>query len=334
MNLVFVNSFEKRKDEGLIVQAQVSITEQRGLWQVVWNEPADNGEARQEVWYEGNKWQEMLVGFRLNLAEKAAEGYLPLIDGHTDEEWLSGKGGYSRMLQHYGEMHADGKLYEQLRQWRKEMAAKEKKPSYLFATNRVLQMMACYVPHTMEELAQIPGWGDQKRNLYGKEILAITGQHEQKTGFPLEWVPARVDMHDFRLWLHRQREYRTRTMLERKETKRRLLAMMADGKSLAEIAGELNMSRREAVLLTEELQGEGYAFDAWLDGALADMPAAEREKAWQVMQAEGDRFLKPILQKTYSEEELKERELEQLYEWLRLMRLLKRSRHASAGKAG
>jgi hypothetical protein len=330
MNLVFVNSFEKRKEDGLVLQAQVSIVEQRGNWQVVWSGTGEGEQAVREVWYDGGKWQDMLTAFRLNLAEKAADGYLPLIDSHADEEWLAGKSGFMRMLQYYGESRHDAGLYEKLRKWRNDKAAKERKPSYLYATNRVLQMIACFVPKTMEELAQIPGFGDQKRNLYGKELLAITEGHERQTAFPLDWVPAKVDMHDFRLWLHRQREYRTRTLLERKETKRRLIELIAEGKPLAEIAETLKLSRRETLLLAEELEADGYAFEAWLDAALQDMPAGEREKAWAVMQAEGDRYLKPVLQKTYSEEELKDKNLEQLYEWLRLMRLLLRNRRKSA----
>lgn len=333
MNLVFVNSFEKRKEEGLVLQAQVSIAERRGLWQVVWSGPTDEGETREEVWYEGGKWQDMLTAFRLNLAEKAADGYLPLIDGHAEEAWATGKGGFSKMLQYYGERHADEKLYEALRKWRKERAAKEKKPSYLYATNRALQMIACYVPQTMEELAQIPGFGEQKRTLYGKELLAIAKQHERQTSFPLDWVPARVDMHDFRLWLHQQRENRTRNLLEKKEAKRRLLALIGEEKPLAEIAKALDLSRRETLLLAEELEAEGYVFEQWLNASLQDMPALEREKAWKTMQAEGDRYLKPVLQKTYSEEELANRDLEQVYEWLRLMRLLMRSRRKAGGEA-
>lgn len=334
MNLVFVNSFEKRKEEGLILQAQVSISEQNGIWQAVWSEPDPDGNPRQDVWYEGDKWQEMLTAFRLHLAEKAADGFLPLIDGHTDEEWLAGKGGFSRMLQFYGERHADPGLYEALRKWRKEQASREKKPSYLFATNRILQMIACYVPKTMEELSQIPGFGEQKRNLYGKQILDITKEAERKTGFPLDWVPSRVDMHDFRLWLHQQREYRTRTLLERKETKARLLALIGGGQSVSGIAEQLNLSRREVLLMAEELEAEGYAFDEWLESALEDMPADDREKAWKVMGTEGDRYLKPVLMKTYGEEDLKGKDLEQLYEWLRLMRLLMRTRRREASKAG
>jgi len=331
MNLVFVNSFEKRKEDGLILHARVTIAEQNGNWQVVWSGAGGDGPQR-EVWYEGGAWQDMLTAFRLHLAEKAADGYLPLIDGHADEERMAGRGGFVRMLQYYGERHADAALYEKLRKWRRERAAREKKPSYLYATNRVLRMIACYVPRTMEELAQIPGFGEQKRNLYGRELLAITAGHGRKTDFPLDWVPAKVDLHEFRLWLHRQREYRTRTLLERRETKRRLLGLIAAGRQLADIAETLKLSRRETVLFAEELAAEGHEFGDWLEETLKDMPAAEREKAWAAMQADGGRYLKPVLQQTYGEEELKDKDLEQLYEWLRLLRLLLRSRRRSAEK--
>ncbi len=334
MNLVFVNSFEKRTEEDRMVTAQVSIAEQHGIWHVLWNEPDQEGNATQISWYQGDKWQEMLTAFRTQLAERAADGYLPLIEGTLDAAGQSGKSMFTQMLLFYSETHVNDELYQKLRQWRKEQAAKESKPSYIIAYNRVLQMIACFTPHTLQELQQIPGFGEHKCAQYGQAILQVTSTYARDTAFPLEWVAEQVDDYAFKLWQHKQKELKVKTQLERQASKKRLLELISKGESLEAAAQSLQLPRRELMLWVEELDTEGYDLEAWIDVELQGMNQADRELAWKVMLAEGDKYLKPILMKMYSEEELKTKDLDQLYEWLRLMRLRFRKERESAVKAG
>ena len=109
--------------------------------------------------------------------------------------------------------------------------------------------------------------------------------------------------------------------------------------TLAEIALEsaaqaLQLPRRELVLWVEELDAEGYDFETWIDVELQGMDGADRELAWKAMQAEGDKYLKPIMKKMFTEEELKHKDLDQMYEWLRLIRLRFRRERAAEAQAG
>ena len=330
MNVVFVNSFEKRMEDDRLVTAQVAIHEQHGVWQVHWQQPDATGERMQEVWFEGDKWQEMLSAFRMKLAEKAADGYLPLIDGSFDgQEDASGKATFTRMLHYYSESNLNTELFEQLRKWRRDQATAEKKPSYLIATNRVLHMIACFVPKSSQDLLSIPGFGEHKTGLYGKAILAITESHQQHTAFPLDWVVANVDLYAFKLWQHKQRELKLKTAHEKKEARKKLLELIHGGQSLEQVVEQLKLPRREIVLWLEELDGEGYDLDTWIDTELEHMPALDRERAVEALRSEGDRYLKPVLKKMYSDEELKDKDVDRMYEWLRLMRLRYRKEKAS-----
>lgn len=322
MNWVFVNSFEKRVEESRVITAQVSIGERQGVWHVLWSEPDASGKPAQHVWFEGDRWQEMLRVFRMNLAEKTGEGYLPLID--TERMNVEGnldKSTFALMMQHYSESHANEELYEQLRQWRREQASKEGKPSYLIATNRVLRMIACFVPHTMRELLTIPGFGENKCAKYGEAVTAITGNYPQAAPFPLDWVAEQTDDYAFRLWLHKQKQMKAKASLERREARETMLGLIIEGATLADAARAMNVPRREIVLWIEQLDGEGHDLEAFIDAELRQVPGDEQERAWRAFEQEGDKYLKPVLQKVYSEEELKTKNLEQAYEWLRLMRL-------------
>jgi hypothetical protein len=335
MNLVFVNSFEKRTEEDRMVSAQVSIAEQHGVWHVLWNEPDQDGRGTQSSWYQGDMWQEMLTVFRTKLAEKAADGFLPLIEGSFDSSHSqSSKSLFTQMLQFYSESNANDDLFQKLKQWRKEQAIKEGKPSYLIAYNRVLLMLACFTPQSTQELMQIPGFGEQKCSLYGQAIIQITSAFPRSGVYPLDWVVQEVDEYAFRLWQHKQKELKVKAHLERQTAKKKLLELIASGQSLEAVAQSLQLPRRELVLWIEELDAEGYDFEAWIDVELQGMSDEDRELAWHAMKEEGDKYLKPIVKKMYNEEQLKGRDLDQVYEWLRLLRLRFRREHTAEVKAG
>src|SRR5690606_22250102 len=100
------------------------------------------------------------------------------------------------------------------------------------------------------------------------------------------------------------------------------------------ITAQLQMQRREVVLWIEELETEGYDIDAWIESELQSMPDHDQERAWQAMHKQGVRYLKPVLQQMYSEEELKDKDVDQMYEWLRLLRLRFRKNQPNEVKAG
>ena len=64
-----------------------------------------------------------------------------------------------------------------------------------------------------------------------------------------------------------------------------------------------------------------YDMDLLVEAELASVPEEEQIKAWNAFESEGDRYLKPVLQRMIGTEELKGKELDRAYEWLRLLRL-------------
>ncbi|KIL41904.1 hypothetical protein SD70_04720 [Gordoniibacillus kamchatkensis] len=322
MNLVFLSSFEKETAEGASLDAQVTIGEQHGVWSVVWNERLEGGKTAQERWFEGTSWEAMLQSFRQGLQQKWLQGYAPLveaiIEGRTE---LTGKSRFNAMLQCYSDKHANADAFQKLREWRRDQANKEGKAAYLIATNRVLRLLAAFLPQTVEELAQIPWLGEQKVKQYADELTGIAASFERVTAFPLDWVPEALGEAAFDAWLREQRQLRLRAEQSQEELKRKVLEGVARGCGLEALAQELGLTRRELVQRIETLDEEGYDVEPLLQAELEHVAEDERRKAWRAFELEGVRYLKPVLHRMYSEQELRALDLDRVYEWLRLLRL-------------
>ncbi|MBD2848034.1 HRDC domain-containing protein [Paenibacillus sp. IB182496] len=326
MQAVFVNTLEKQLGEGRVAQGRVSIGEEQGLWHVVWEE----GDKERERWYAGTSWEEMLSTFRYSVAIKLGEGYVPVLDGMLEERKPDrGMRGALSRYHCYGELHSDPELFEALRDWRRGRAIAEKKAAYVIATNRMLWMLSAYVPHQEDELLQIPGWGENKHGLYGAEVLEITRRYAQRTAFPLDWVAEALDTDTYTQWMYRQKEMKFKGELDRHQEKRRLLEGIQDGLSLAELQQSTELPRRELLERIETLEAEGYDLEALIERELAEVSQEEQQKIWQALASVGDRYLKPVLSEVYEEQELKTRQVEVLYDRLRLMRI----RYRRAGQS-
>lgn len=322
MNLVFLNSFEKRTEHDGTVSAQVSIAEELGEWSVWWHEPGSEGLPTQESWYTGAAWDEMIAEFRARLTEKRRDGYRPLVEQASERESGStGRGLLVRKLEYYGELHADPELYETLRRWRNGQAANEGKSPFILASNRLLKMIAAFVPHTKEELLQLPGLGEHKAGLYGADILALTNCATRQTAFPLDWVEEAVDGAEADQWVRDRQEQRRKGESAKQELKRKLLEAVAGGLDLGAMEPLLTLGRRELVTRIEELDKEGYELEPLIAAELSSIPQPLIDKAWSEFEASGGRFLRPILQRLYDEKSLDEQSLSRAYEWLRLLRI-------------
>ncbi|MGO4269621.1 HRDC domain-containing protein [Paenibacillus sp. TAF58] len=322
MNIVFLNTLEKEAGDHRVTSAQVSIGEEQGIWNVYWNEPDSTGKIQQDQWYQGVSWDEMLSAFRQGLRDKVRSGFRPLVSTDLESaQGLSGKARMTQMLTYYCEENPSEEVYETLRAWRREQAAREGKAPYILATNRVLRMISVFLPQSKEELQQIPGFGEQKTTMYAADVLNLTAEYTRSNGFPLDWVAKSVDTVKFEAWLHAQKEQKLRTELDREVSKRKLLEVVAGGGSLADLQAVLTMPRRELLLWVEDLEREGYDMDPLVEAELASIPEEEQIKAWNAFESEGDRYLKPVLQRIVGTDELKGKELDRAYEWLRLLRL-------------
>lgn len=332
MNLVFMNSLEKKGEENRVITAQVSIGEQHGKWHVLWTEPKPNGNHEQQSWYEGERWDEMLAVFRERIAEQCDAGYQPVISEWSRRTELPERWGLTQMLHYYSELHLNQELFDQLREWRRKRATALKMAPFMVASNRELMMVAVFLPRTEAELLYIPGFGETKLRSYGKDILALTESYTRTTAFPLSWVAVAIDMEDFKRWIREQKENKLKVEEERRANKRLLLQHISAGDNLTFIQQELHASRRDICRWLEELEQEGYEIEAWIETELAAIPQDKRELALKEFEAQGDRFLRPIAEKVYKQEELKLQNTDEMYGWLRMLRLYERGRKNMTGQ--
>jgi hypothetical protein len=316
MQVVFMNTFDRVDGDRTVMGASVSICENDGQWLVLWTE----GEEETVTWYEGLSWEEMLAAFRHGIAMKMGEGFQPIIDGMLDERKAS-LGGMIMMMQCYGELNSDPVLFEELREWRRKTAAQQRKSAYMIATNRVLNMISAFKPHTEMELAQIPGWGDTKMKAYAEQVLAITSKHSRETVFPLDWVTSALDTKQYLQWMYRQKELKYKGQMERHQEKRLILDAISQGRSLSELETELEMTRRNLLDRIEQLETEGYDMEPIVETELALMPMEERQSVLEAFDAVGDKYLKPVMQHVYGTEGASDKPLDLVYDRLRMLRL-------------
>ena len=76
-------------------------------------------------------------------------------------------------------------LSSELQSFRKEMAARDKVPSYFVFNNETMEVLASISPRSMKELGEIKGIGPNTLKEYGKDILAVlmkVGRNGPKQG--------------------------------------------------------------------------------------------------------------------------------------------------------
>jgi hypothetical protein len=322
MNLIFVNTFEKKTEGNRVQTAQVSISEHQGAWQVCWTEPNEGGKPATQIWFDGLPWTEMLDAFRSGVKAKTAEGFIPLIEDYDGREGSRMQGSRRTLvMSFFADTHGNEDALQALRLWRRQQARQEGKAAYIVATNRLLQMLAAFIPHTSEELAQIPGMGENRQKSYGKAILDITRTVPKTVEYPLDWVEAGIDEAKFREWVAAQEYRRVKQEQDRLEIKKRLLEAITQGSGLSSLAESTRMNRRDIVLAVEEFGQEGYDVSAWVDEELQSVSNEELLEADRLFQELGDRYLKPVATRMIGKEEREPKEIERLYEWLRLYRM-------------
>ncbi|SFA89170.1 HRDC domain-containing protein [Cohnella sp. OV330] len=330
MKIVFLNRLEQDSGYPAGREGQVFIGEEQGNWTAGWQETAEGGDAERTIWYEGTSWEELLSSFRHGVAGRMKEGYRPMLDGMLeDTPFWERKPQLQTLLQCYADgQPASDEVVESLRVWRRTKAAEEKRPAYMIATNRELHGLAVFLPHSQAELQQVPGFGKLKAERYGAELVAMLAKTERSHAFPLDWVSAAVTSERYAAWMFAQREDRYGKSLSLIQEKRKLLAGIREGSSLAELAERMQCARRELIARIEQLDEEGYDVLPLIDQELAAVPEQEKEVALGAMDELGDRFLKPLQQRVYGGAAGTEyAETERQYEKLRMLRIsFRRSR--------
>ncbi|GAF06205.1 hypothetical protein JCM16418_154 [Paenibacillus pini JCM 16418] len=287
-----------------------------------WRDFLSGDDVLDSSWYEGSSWNEMLCIYRHELAIKLGEGFRPLIDGTFHEEnELKGRNHVAQRLYCYSELHTNEELYAELTSWRRKKAAIERKAPYFIGSNRLLRLISAFVPQSLEELLQLPGFGESKAGEYGSEILEISCRSEREKGFPLDWVPQQVSNEEYMAWLYKQKEQKYKHDLEQYRTRRMMLRGIADGKNLLQLEQECELSRRDLLEMMENLEKEGYDTEPLIMYELQEMSEEEQKRVWSAYEELGDGYLKPVLQQVYGTDTVSGAAMELLYERIRLIRI-------------
>ncbi len=324
MNIVFLNQFERvAMQDGQEDRAHVFIGEQQGVWNAGWRSAEATETAEEDVWYEGMSWEELLAAFRHGVAGKMRQGFRPLIDGMLeDTPFWERRPALPQLLQCYADMQEAGETVDKLRLWRRSKASAEKKSAYLIATNRELQMLAVYLPRTVEELLEIPGFGKAKADKYGGELIDVLKDVERKHQYPLSgWVPEAVSAEQLSVWLFSQKEEKHGKALTAVREKRALLFGIRDGRTLEQLEAELNCPRRTLVERIERLDEEGYDVLTVVNQELSGLTDEEVKQIDSALGELGDKYLKPLLRKVYGDVRTNEQETERQYVKLRMARI-------------
>jgi ATP-dependent DNA helicase RecQ len=67
-------------------------------------------------------------------------------------------------------------LRDHLRQWRREVAKRQNTAAFIVMHDTTIDALCVKQPRTLAELRGIPGIGERKIELYGKEILQVLAE--------------------------------------------------------------------------------------------------------------------------------------------------------------
>lgn len=326
MNVIWMTRLEKRVDDERMEGGLLSAGELEGKWLVLWEDASGSPKEANasDVLYEGAVWSEMRAALRAGVAKLLGVGYQPALgfipDMNLHERRMKER---NEWIHCYADLNRDDALYEQLAAWRRDQAVASRRAPYWIATNRMLRLVSTYVPHTEEELRQLPGFGESKVKAYKDSILRITKPLDRKMDFPLEWVQDAVSEEQFLKWIYEQEEMKMSLELKRLIERRLLLEGIQSEMAVKDLKTLLNIDRRELMVRIEALSGDGYDVLPFIEMELQEVPDEEQQAIEEALQELGGEYLKPIFIQVYGEEALESSggELQRRYERIRLLRM-------------
>ena len=164
-----------------------------------------------------------------------------------------------------GAIEYDGKLFEELRELRRSIAAENGVPPYIVFGDATLQQMAHYMPQNLNSLSHISGVGAVKLKQYGDEFLAVICEYARENN-----LPERTDTGSGRI---RQRSSETSRKGRRTATHETTKHLLDQSKTVHEVAQERELTANTIVSHIEMLVQSGEALDL-----RAHLPAGERVK--------------------------------------------------------
>ena len=124
-------------------------------------------------------------------------------------------------------------LYEELKRWRNEVCDKADLPIYIVANQATLKEIATYLPLNKKDLLLLSGFGKAKVDKYGDEILSLVENY---------CTTHKIETNIAAKLANPKRERKEKSNEVRTDTKIISFNLFKEGKSVAEIAKERNLS--------------------------------------------------------------------------------------------
>lgn len=122
-------------------------------------------------------------------------------------------------------------LHQQLRKMRDSICESNQLPVYMVANSKSIDEMAQYLPQSITDLKKISGFGEAKTEKYGWQFLDIIQRYCNEHELPSL-------MHE----LPAKKEKKTKTTVARPDTKNETYQLFKQGKNIAAIAAERNLT--------------------------------------------------------------------------------------------
>ena len=193
-----------------------------------------------------------------------------------------------------GDIAVDAALFEKLRALRRTIAAQRNVPPYVIFGDVTLRQMAAYLPQSRESLSRISGVGAAKLEQWGEAFLEVIRSYAGEQDLSERPVPG----------TRRSREPQSSKASRQGTTYAATKQLLAQGRSITEVATERGLSVRTVVSHIEKLVADGENVD--LDPLL---PSSERlEVIRKAIDHAGGTALAPVkarLGKDYSYEDIR-----------------------------
>ncbi|MEP7236897.1 MAG: helix-turn-helix domain-containing protein [Ferruginibacter sp.] len=128
---------------------------------------------------------------------------------------------------------SNAELYDTLKRWRNIICKENDQPIYMVANQASLQEIATYLPLTKKDLMQISGFGKAKAEKYGDEILEAVVSFCERHGLETNMSEKNNNP---------KKERKPKTTETKTDTKTVSYNLYKEGKGIADIAKERNLS--------------------------------------------------------------------------------------------
>jgi PIF1-like helicase/Helix-turn-helix domain/HRDC domain/Helicase len=130
---------------------------------------------------------------------------------------------------------ANTELYNTLKRWRDMMVEEEGVAIYMVANQATLKEIATYLPLNKKDLLQISGFGKAKVEKYGDDIIEAVAEYCSRSGIE-------TNMHSLPSKALKEKGLREKNAVTKTDTKTISFNLYKEGKSIAAIAAERNLT--------------------------------------------------------------------------------------------